>query len=249
MALSATLCPPAHHHHPRAGSGRRSPHRPIAPRGTAAPGPLADAPGGREGLAPTTDERLLGRYRDARRPEDFAELYRRYSGELGRYLARYLGDAALAEDVLQDTFLQIHAKCGLYRDGWPARPWLYAVAIHRAVDALRRSRRLPAIRLDAPHEAAGDDEPVSLLDALAGDGPGPLEELQEQERQRWVRESVARLPEPMRQVLVLAYCRELPYSEIAELLGVPLGTVKSRLHGAISRLRAMAERHDRAGRR
>jgi RNA polymerase sigma-70 factor (ECF subfamily) len=198
---------------------------------------------------PPSDEELLARYRDDRRPEDFAELHRRYAGELGRYLARYLGDRALADDVLQETFLRVHAKCALYRDGWPARPWLYAVAIHRAIDALRRARRLPAARLDRPR--AGDEpvEPGALIEMVAGPEAGPLEQLQERERRRWVRESLARLPEPMRQVLVLTYDRELSYAEIAGLLGVPLGTVKSRLHCAIARLRAMAERYDRAGSR
>src|SRR4029077_16333828 len=134
-----------------------------------------------------SDEQLLGRYRDARRTEDFAELYRRFAGELGDYLARYLRDSALAEDALQDTFLQVHSKCGLYGDGWPVRPWLYAVATHRAVDALRRSRRRPAIRIAAPIVEEQCVEPASLVEILAADGPGPLEQLQDQERRRWVR--------------------------------------------------------------
>lgn len=195
-------------------------------------------------FAPTSDsdEDLLGRYRDGRRAEDFAELFRRYSGELGRYLGRYRGDSALAEDVLQETFLRVHARCDTYRDGWPARSWLYAIASHCAVDTLRRSSRLPTIRLDGPCAA---DEPVdcgSLLEVLASDEPGPLEELEVRERQRWVRESVARLPEPIRQVLVFAYYQGLTYNEIGERLGIPPGTVKSRLHGAIARLRTMADR-------
>jgi RNA polymerase sigma-70 factor (ECF subfamily) len=248
MPATPTLSPPAprtrRFHDPghRAARGPSLARRDaIAPTGRLSPCPDA-------GVAPPSDEALLARYRDLRRPEDFAELYRRYAPELGRYLARYLGDATLAEDALQDAFLQVHLKCGLYRDGWPARPWLYAVAIHRAVDALRRSRRLPAIRLDDPRPEAGSVELGSLLGLLSGDDPGPLETLQDRERQRWVRESVAGLPEPLRQVLVLAYDRELSYHEIAALLGIPLGTVKSRLHGAIARLREMAARYDRAGR-
>ncbi len=245
MALSATLCRTARSIRYRPGHGSRSPRRLAVPREEAPPRALRPIPAETEDFAPPSDEDLLGRYRDERRPEDFVELVRRHSGELGRYLTRYLGDAALAEDVLQDTFLQVHVKCGLYRIGWPARPWLYTVALHRAVDALRRSRRLPTTRLDPSHEADG---PESLVELLARDEPGPLEELQERERQQWVRESLARLPEPLRQTLELVYYRGLSYAEIAGLLGVPPGTVKSRLHGAIARLRAMAERYDRAGR-
>lgn len=196
-----------------------------------------------------SDEDLLARYRDLRRPEDFTEIFRRYSLELCRYLTRYLGNAALAEDVLQDTFLQVHAKCGLYRDGWPVKSWLYAVAIHRAVDAGRRARRLPAIRLDRTSSEDREVETGTLLELLASPEPGPLETLRTRERQQWVRESVAQLPEPQRQALVLAYYQGMPYSEIACLLNVPLGTVKSRLHGALARLREKAERHDWAGSR
>ncbi|WP_254053942.1 RNA polymerase sigma factor [Singulisphaera sp. GP187] len=189
----------------------------------------------------------MGRYRDARRSEDFTALVVRYSDELSRYLARYLGDLALAEDVLQDTFLRVHRKCDLYRDGLPARPWLYAIAIHCAVDALRRSRKLPTIRIDGPCAAAVEEvDPGSLLELLASAAPGPLEELQGRERQEWVRESVARLSEPLRQVLLLAYYQGLSYAEIVGLLGIPLGTVKSRLHGAIAQLREMAERAKRS---
>lgn len=193
-----------------------------------------------------SDEALLSRYRDGRRPEDFAEIVQRFSGDLSRRLARYIHDTALAEDALQDTFLQVHAKCGLYRDGWPARRWLHTVAINRAIDTLRRAKRLPATRLDQPRGADEQGESRPLLELLAGKNPGPLEELEEQERQSWVHESMAHLPGLMRQALILGYVRGLSYAEIASHLGIPLGTVKSRLHRAICELRAMAQRHEQS---
>jgi RNA polymerase sigma-70 factor (ECF subfamily) len=201
----------------------------------------------KDGFLRPSDEELLVRYRDSGRAEDFTELVHRYSGELGRYLARYLGDRAMAEDVVQDTFLQVHSKCGLFRNGWQAKPWLYALAIHRAVDTLRRTRRLRLIQSNHPLTDLRADEAGSLLELLASPKPGPLEELQERDRQQWVRDSVSRLPEALRQVLVLAYDQDLSYSEIAGLLEIPLGTVKSRLHTAISRMRTMAERYDKSG--
>ena len=75
-----------------------------------------------DNLAGTSDEVLLTRYREQGRTEDFDELVHRYEHELYRYLARYLGDASLAEDVFQNTFLQVHLKRGLYEDGRPVRP-------------------------------------------------------------------------------------------------------------------------------
>jgi RNA polymerase sigma-70 factor (ECF subfamily) len=191
-------------------------------------------------LSRRTGEELLGRYRDTRQAEVFDELVRRYAGELHRYLARYLGDPSLADDVLQNTFLQVHAKCRLYEDGRPARPWLYAIATHQAVDALRRAARRAAVSLDQRAGVGEEVEPGALVDLLVGEEPGPLEELEEAERQQWVRDGVARLPEVLRQTLILAYYQGLKYHEIAEVLGIPLGTVKSRLHLAIARLRQMA---------
>lgn len=245
MPQSATLSSPARRKLLRAESDHRSPHRPSVPCRDASPRTQRPSPARTGEVSLLSDEDLLGRYRDVQKPEDFTELLRRHSAGLSRFLTRYLGDSALAEDVLQDTCLLVHAKCGLYRDGWPARPWLYTVALHRAVDALRRARRLPDARRNSPHAVEQAD---SLVELLASAEPGPLEELQEKERQQWVRESVAGLPDPLQQALELAYYQKLSYAEIADRLGVPLGTVKSRLHNAVARLRALAERYDRAGR-
>src|SRR5271166_3774182 len=79
-------------------------------------------------LAHLTDEELMSRYRDQGPEAVFTELVHRYERELFRYLARYLGDPSLADDVFQNTFLQIHLKRGLYEDGRPFRPWLYAIS-------------------------------------------------------------------------------------------------------------------------
>jgi RNA polymerase sigma-70 factor (ECF subfamily) len=231
MSAAPTLCSPAHRARLRAGSGRRPPRGPIVPREepTLLPG-QAISPETEDSCAPS-DEELLGRYRDTRRPEDFTELVRRFSGELGLYLTRYLGDSVLAEDVLQETFLRVHARCGLYQDGLPARSWLYAVAI----PARLMSRGDPD---GCGQSATVDRARTSILSSF----------LEERERQLWVRQSVAQLPESLRHALVLIYYQGLPYAQVAGLLDLPLGTVKSRLHSAIARLRAMADRYERAGR-
>ena len=197
--------------------------------------------GATNGQAGETDEALLSRYRDQGRTPDFDELVRRYEPELYRYLARYTGDSALAEDVFQNTFLQVHLKRGLYEDGRLVRPWLYSIATHQAVDALRKAGRHPTVSLDQrPASAGGDSDAGGLIDLLVGDDTGPLDHLQGEESKAWVRESVARLPETLRQTLLLAYHQDLKYREIAEVLKVPVGTVKSRLHAALAKLQLMA---------
>jgi RNA polymerase sigma-70 factor (ECF subfamily) len=198
-----------------------------------------------DNLAGVSDEALLSRYRDKGRTEDFEELVRRYESELHRYLARYLGDPTLAEDVFQNTFLQVHLKRGLYEDGRPVRPWLYSIATHQAVDSLRKAGRHPTISLDQRPASTGETDSGSLVDLLVSSAEGPLSELQGEESQRWVRESVARLPEALRQTLILAYHQDLKYREIADILKIPVGTVKSRLHAALAKLQQMAKAANR----
>ena len=183
-----------------------------------------------------SDEELLIRYRDTRCPELLAELYRRYAAELGRFLRRYLGDATLADDAIQETFFQLIGKCGRYEAGRPARPWLYSVAVHRAIDVLRRRDR----GLWVPGESRTADDP----DLPADPQPGPLEALLRRERGDTIRAEARRLPPALSEVLMLAYDEDLSNAEIADRLGIPVGTVKSRLHWALTRLRSGVERTD-----
>jgi RNA polymerase sigma-70 factor (ECF subfamily) len=201
---------------------------------------MIKAPPAVEDLAQTSDEVLMNRYRDEGRSEDFSTLMRRYERELFRYLARYLGDSSLADDVFQNTFLQVHLKRGLYENGRPFRPWLYAIATHQAVDALRKAGRHPTISLDVRAPSAESD-PSALIDLLVSDTPGPLSNLQEEERRLWVQRSIGKLPESLRQTLMLAYYEDLKYREIADILDIPVGTVKSRLHAALAKLSEMAK--------
>ncbi len=199
-------------------------------------------------LSRATDEELMSRYRDDGTEFDFNELVHRYERELYRYLVRYIGDSTLAEDVFQNTFLQVHLKRGLYENGRPFRPWLYAIATHQAVDSLRKVGRHPTISLDQQvTPTQRESEAGSLLDLLVNDGVAPLAQLQEQERQQWVRDSIARLPDALRQTLILAYHQDLKYREIADILKIPVGTVKSRLHAALAKLQEMAKSANRDG--
>jgi RNA polymerase sigma-70 factor (ECF subfamily) len=201
-----------------------------------------------EDLGQLSDEELMGRYRDESRAEIFTELVHRYERELYRYLARYLGDPTLAEDVFQNTFLQVHLKRGLFEEGRPFRPWLYAVATHQAVDALRKVGRHPTVSLDQRVGGGSrDSDTGNLIELLESEDGGPLSKLQETERQQWVRQSIARLPEALRQTLILAYHQDLKYREIAEILKIPVGTVKSRLHAALEKLQQMARSAKRLG--
>ena len=186
-------------------------------------------------LTHCSDEELLERFCRGQ-TETFGVLVRRYERELYGYLRRYLGDASLAEDVFQNTFLQVYVKSGQYEPGRPVRPWLYTIATHQAIDAMRRNGRHQAVSLDETWAEGGEGEIAGLLELLQSRGPSPVEAATAQERREQVRASVERLPEFLRQVLILAYYQGLKYREIADILDIPVGTVKSRLHAALVKL-------------
>ena len=189
-------------------------------------------------LAECSDEELLALFRKGRR-DAFSVLVRRYEGELYGYLRRYLADGELAEDVFQNTFIQVFTKLDQYEAGRPVRPWLYTIATHQAIDALRRQGRHQAVSLDQERDELAGAEFPQLLGLLESRGPGPLEQLQGDERRQLVRASVERLPEFLRQVVVLAYFQSLKYKDIADILDIPVGTVKSRLHAALVKLQEL----------
>ena len=186
-------------------------------------------------LSSYSDEELMSRFCRGQR-EAFGILLRRYERELYGYLRRYVGDSDLAEDVFQNTFLQLYIKSGQYEIGRPVRPWLYTIATHQAIDALRRNGRHQALSLDQNQKELPDGEVRSLLELLETRGPGPLDQAQSEERRERVRASVERLPDFLRQVVILAYYQGLKYREIADILDIPVGTVKSRLHAALVKL-------------
>ncbi len=182
-----------------------------------------------------TDEELLARLRRGDR-ELFGLLVRRYERELYGYLRRYLCDAELAEDVFQTTFAAVFVKIRQYEPGRPARPWLYTIATHQAIDALRRQKRRHERPVENLRVADDDSNGRTLFDLLPARDPDPVAHAQHEELAAQVRAAVDSLPELLRQVLILAYFQGMKYQEIAEVLEIPLGTVKSRLHGAIAKL-------------
>jgi RNA polymerase sigma-70 factor, ECF subfamily len=186
-------------------------------------------------LQDSPDEDLLIRF-CAGQTEAFGVLVRRYERELYGYLRRYLGDSSLAEDVFQNTFLQLYLKSGHYEPGRPVKPWLYTIATNQAIDALRRSGRHQAVSLDVERESSGEGESQTLMELLQDREPGPVEQAHGQERRERIRASVEQLPDFLRQVLLMAYYQGLKYREIADALDIPVGTVKSRLHAALVKL-------------
>ena len=186
--------------------------------------------------AEVTDEQLIARYRNNADRAIYETLMRRYEREIYAYLRRYIGNAEMAEDAFQGTFLQVHLKCHQFDPTRRFRPWLYAIATNQAIDVQRRNKRHKLVSLDRPSGGQDDDRGGSWSDKLVGAGIDPLSEASREENGRWVHEAVESLGEPMQQVVELVYYQGMKYREAADVLGIPVGTVKSRLHAAVHRL-------------
>jgi RNA polymerase sigma-70 factor (ECF subfamily) len=182
------------------------------------------------------DEDLLLAYRDQADREAFTELVHRYERELYSYLRRYLGDAPMAEDTFQATFLQVHLKCDQFEEGRKFRPWLYTIATNQAIDAQRRNKRHKSVSLDRNTKPEGSDDVSTLMDLLTSREPSPDGRIEATQQRDWVRSAVAALPDGLREAVHLVYYQGLKYREAADILNIPVGTVKSRLHSAILKL-------------
>ena len=161
--------------------------------------------------------------------EAAAALMERYQHRLYRYLLRLVRQPDVAEDLFQQTWLRVMERIGSYDPELRFDGWLFALAHNLSVDYLRRYR---------PESL---DEPLPSGDAraevIAGSAPGALEQLLERERAGGLAEAVAELPFPFREVLTLRFEEEMQLEEIAGVLALPLGTVKTRLHRALKHLR------------
>lgn len=192
---------------------------------------------GSKPVAGPSDEELLLAYRSTGRKEPFEELIRRYEHELYSYLRRYLGDAELAADVFQTTFLQLHLKRDVFQSDRRLRPWLYTIATNQAIDAQRREKRHRMASLDSvASNGSHDQDVVKLLDLMASQCMGPEEMAGAAEDRESIRQSLQQLPDHLRSVVTLVYYQGLKYREAAEVLDIPVGTVKSRMHAALLKL-------------
>lgn len=178
-----------------------------------------------------SDESLMLDFLDGR-TDAFEVLVRRYREELHQFLVRFLGSPAAADDVFQEAFLQVFQSAHTFDPARRFRPWLFTIAANKARDWHRRHRSRGALSLDAP--AGSPDAEVSLVDLLEGRSDAPEAPVERSENAVIVKRIVDEMSEGLREILLLAYFQRFSYGQIAEALGIPLGTVKSRLHAAVA---------------
>jgi RNA polymerase sigma-70 factor (ECF subfamily) len=184
-------------------------------------------------FAKLTDGELLDRSA-AGEEGAFREIVSRYKHGLYAFLRNFLNQQDLIEDVFQETFLQLFTSRESFDPSRPLRPWLYTIAANKAKDALRKMQRTAAV----PISTMTESEEMSfgdMLNVLAAEEKHPFEDLEKDETAANVRRIIADMPDNLREILIFAYFNRFSYKQIAEVLSIPIGTVKSRLHTAVGR--------------
>ena len=181
-------------------------------------------------LSATADSDLVVRA-IAGREDGFEELVRRYQRPIVAYVYRMVGDYDAALDLTQEVFIKVYNSLARYRAEFKFSTWIYRIAHNSAIDHLRRHNpRLEDLE-------RGDGEGGSYEKPFASGAPTPEQLSERSERRAEIEEVVATLPPAYRELITLRHALDFSYDEIAEVTGLPLGTVKNRIFRAREAMR------------
>jgi len=187
-------------------------------------------------MHPTDEELILGCRRGDE--ESFDQLFERYRSKLFTFIWRYVRQREAAEDIFQETFVRVFTRAGTYRRRAKVSTWLYTIAANLCRDELKRRKRRGTVSLDASLPGEDPSHAWSLALAVPDEASeNPRESAEETEHRAALWRAVDALPDELRVTLELQTVHGLTYREVAEILGIPLGTVQSRIHNAVRLLR------------
>lgn len=167
-------------------------------------------------------------------PEALPELVRRYEPRLLAFIRRIIGDAVEAEDIFQDTFVRLMKAADRYEPRAAFSTWIFTIARNLCIDRLKKKGGLKTIPLDYVKEPApGGNQSIRRGGNPGGGAPSPLDAADTAEQVMLLRAAIEKLPETKREALVLRVQQGMPYAEIAQITGAPVGTIKYRVHEAI----------------
>jgi RNA polymerase sigma-70 factor, ECF subfamily len=162
----------------------------------------------------------------------FADIVEIYSNSIYQLGYRMLGNRHEAEDIAQEAFIRAYVNIKSFNQDLKFSTWLFRIATNLCIDRIRKKK--PDYYLDA--EVSGTDG-LTMYSQLSSNAPLPETELESLELQDSVQKEILKLPEKYRSVIVLKYIEELSLNEISEILDLPLGTVKTRIHRGREALR------------
>ena len=172
----------------------------------------------------------------------YDELVRTYSSSIFHVAYRMLGDSAEASDVVQEIFLKVFRHIAGFKGEAALKTWIFRIAFSEVLNRLRwwkRRRRFATVSLDDPPNGSG----TSAAHSLATSSPTPEQVLQSKEQETAIQQALGRLSMEHRSIIVLRDIEGFSYNEIADVLGVSIGTVKSRLARARADLKQSLMRY------
>src|SRR5439155_10969026 len=178
-----------------------------------------------------SDEQAMWRVQTQDDEAAFAQLVRRWEAPIQRLCVRMTGDLHRSEDLAQEAFSRVFAKRKDYQPSGKFSTWLWRIALNLCYDELRRRQRREETSLDSMR-----GEAIAAMDAFAAPESAPDKSLVEQERSELVRKALMQLTEMYRTVLVLRHYEDLKFREIADVLDLPEGTVKSGMAEALTQM-------------
>jgi RNA polymerase sigma-70 factor (ECF subfamily) len=191
-----------------------------------------------------SDEALLERFNDGH-VDAFEELLARYRRPVFNFVLRSVRDASRAEEILQEVFLRVVQRSGDFRGQSKFSTWLYTIARNQCIDHGRKMSHRRHASLDAPTRGAEDEQGPTLMDRVADGGATSDREAIGKQLRAAIARAIEELPDEQREVFLLRQVQDLPFKEIALVVGTSENTVKSRMRYALERLQgALAEYED-----
>jgi len=198
-------------------------------------------------LEELSDEELMIRYRDGAW-RAFEVLLERHRQPVFNFLYRFVHHRETAEDLLQEVFLRVVRNIEGYQPKARFTTWMYTIARNLAIDSSRRARHQRVVSLDQPVRGKdGEDDGQSYHGLLAAPGGRSDERLADRQFASSLYRALEELPADQREVFLLREYQALPFQEIAEIVGAPVNTVKSRMRYALEGLRRRLTEHVDAG--
>lgn len=188
-----------------------------------------------------TDEELMLRYKDGDK-NAFEMLYRRYEKPVLDFIYRMVIDASVAESLCQEAFYRVVKSKKKYKATAQFKTWLFQIAINLCRDRLRRMKHRSHLSLNLPVMAQNDGD-IKLQDLISDPSPGIVENFESGELESLIKAAIASLPEEEHLVVVLKEYQGMQYSEIAEVLNCPIGTLKSHNYRAHQKLKKILSKY------
>ena len=194
---------------------------------------------GTDALSSATDQEVVHQARDGHE-RAYRELVRRYERPVFSLIYRMVRDRELAEDLAQDTFVKVLNALDSYRSEYKFSSWIFKIANNTAIDHLRR-KELDTLSLEGAPDAVSPERAEATALQLGDRTESPLQEMESRELGSAIERAVGALRPEYRSCILLRHVEGRSYEEVAEILGLPLGTVKTYIHRARAELKTALE--------